>query len=145
MSIWTKRLSYSLVASKVRIPNLLFHTWCLTYCPIVCEDPQVASDKKTEDLEFENDQLRSRIIALERELNCQSPSRKPRTRNALETSRNSNLLGRESDIESALLRMDQLKLTDNMFPPAATAAGSPGKKPRKMATRKWDLAPEDEI
>ena len=83
---------------------------------------------------------------MERELHCQSPSRKPRNRNALETSRNSNLLGRESDIESALSRMDQLKLTDNMFPPsAATPAGSPGKKTRKMATRKRDLAPEDEI
>lgn len=52
--------------------------------------------------------------------------------------------------------MDQLKLTDNMFPLPPTASlpagpgsglgsGSPGKKTRKMATRKWDLAPEDDI
>lgn len=119
------------------------------------EDPETPPDEKTEELSFENDQLRSRIIALERELSCQSPSRKPRSKNTnvLETSRNSNLLGRESDIESALRRMDQLKLTDNMFPLPPTASGfagpgsgsSPGKKTRKMATRKWDLAPEDDI
>lgn len=43
--------------------------------------------------------------------------------------------------------MDQLKLAENMFAPAVTAGsgGSPGKRTRKMATRKWDLAPEDEI
>lgn len=123
---------------------------------IVREDPETPPDEKTEELAFENDQLRSRIIALERELNCQSPSRKPRSKNTnvLETSRNSNLLSRESDIESALRRMDQLKLTDNMFPLPPTAgsgsgmglgSGSPGRKTRKMATRKWDLAPEDDI
>lgn len=43
--------------------------------------------------------------------------------------------------------MDQLKLSENLFAPAVTAGpgGSPGKRTRKMATRKWDLAPEDEI
>jgi hypothetical protein len=41
--------------------------------------------------------------------------------------------------------MDQLKLTDNMFSPAASGTSSPGKKQRKMSTRKWDLAPEEDI
>jgi len=43
--------------------------------------------------------------------------------------------------------MDQLKLSENLFAPSVTAGstGSPGKRTRKMATRKWDLAPEDEI
>lgn len=73
---------------------------------------------------------------------CQSPTKKSKSRNALEPSRSSNILGRESDIESALQRMDQLKLTDNMFSPSpATTA----KKQKKMTTRRWDLAPEDEI
>lgn len=95
-----------------------------------------------QDLEFENDQLRAKVAALERELNNQSPTKKSRSRNALEPSRSSNVLGRESDIESALQRMDQLKLTDSMLsgPPTPTV-----KKQRKMTTRKWDLAPEDEI
>ncbi|RAH60484.1 kinesin family protein [Aspergillus piperis CBS 112811] len=109
------------------------------------EDPQPSSDERVEDLEFENDQLRSKIAALERELNCRSPTKKSRSKNTLETSRNSNILGRESDIEVALKRMDQLKLADSMFSPAPQPTGSPGKRQRKMATRKWDLAPEEDI
>ncbi|KAL4741200.1 P-loop containing nucleoside triphosphate hydrolase protein [Aspergillus similis] len=108
------------------------------------EDPQPSSDERLEELEFENDQLRTKIIALERELNCRSPSKKSNSKNApLETSRNANILGRESDIEVALRKMDQLKLADSMF--KSPAVNSPGKKQRKMATRKWDLAPEDDL
>ncbi|PKY08529.1 kinesin-like protein [Aspergillus campestris IBT 28561] len=110
----------------------------------VHEDPASSEDDRVNDLEFENDQLRSKIAALERELNCRSPTKKPKPKNVLESSRNSNILGRESDIEVALQRMDQLKLADSMFSPAQPTK-SPGKKPRKMATRKWDLAPEEDI
>lgn len=111
----------------------------------VREDPQPSSDEQVEELEFENDQLRSKITALERELNCRSPSKKSKSKNiALETSRNANLLGRESDIEVALRKMDHLKLADSMFkgPPAADSLG---KKQRKISTRKWDLAPESDL
>lgn len=71
-----------------------------------------------------------------------SPTKKSKSRNTLEPSRSSNILGRESDIEMALSRMDQLKLADSIFPsqPGATA-----KKQRKMTTRKRDLAPEEDI
>lgn len=95
-----------------------------------------------EELEHENDQLRRRIAALEREMNNRSPTRTPRAKN-IPSSQSSNLLGRESDIEIALQRMDQLKLADSMFSTSPT--NSPGKKPRKMATRKWDLGPENEM
>lgn len=74
-----------------------------------------------------------------------SPTKKSKSRNnnnPLESSRDSNILGRESDIENALRRMDQLKLTDSMFSPSP---GGPGKKQKKMSTRRWDLAPEDDI
>jgi hypothetical protein len=53
------------------------------------------------------------------------------------------MLSRESDIEVALRKMDQLKLADSMF--KGPTADSPGKRQRKMATRKWDLAPEEDI
>ncbi|KAL5340113.1 kinesin-like protein [Aspergillus crustosus] len=105
------------------------------------EDP---SDDRVEDLELENDQLRSKVTSLERELICRSPTKKSKSKNtALEPSRSTNMLGRESDIEVALRKMDQLKLADNMF--KGPTVDSPGKKQRKMATRKWDLAPEDNI
>ncbi|KAF7180157.1 hypothetical protein CNMCM7691_009324 [Aspergillus felis] len=111
----------------------------------VYEDPASATDQRVEELELENDQLRSRIAALERELMGRSPTKKSKSKNILESSHGSNHLGRESDIESALRRMDQLKLADSMFSPAASGSSSPGKKQRKMATRKWDLAPEEDI
>ncbi|KAJ5410558.1 uncharacterized protein N7487_004917 [Penicillium crustosum] len=100
------------------------------------------SNERVEELEQENEQLRHKLAALEREMHNQSPTRKHRTKNA--TPARSNLLGRESDIENALQRMDQLKLADTMFAPPSPGA-SPIKKTRKMGTRKWDLAPEDQI
>lgn len=95
-----------------------------------------------DDLERENDQLRSKLAALEREVLSQSPTRKPKAKTA--PAPRSYLQGRESDIENALQRMDQLKLADTMFAPPSPIA-SPSKKTRKMGTRKWDLAPEDAI
>lgn len=109
-------------------------------CPLVFEDSE--SSQRVEELEQENDQLRRKVAALEREMHSQSPTRKLKPKNA--TSARSNLLGRESDIENALQRMDQLKLADTMFTPPSPAT-SPTKKTRKMGTRKWDLAPEDQI
>lgn len=94
-----------------------------------------------EELEQENDELRRKLVALEREMLSQSPTRKPRTKNAAPARSN---LSRESDIENALQRMDQLKLADTMFAPPPPNA-SPMKKTRKIGTRKWDLAPEDAI
>lgn len=76
-------------------------------------------------------------------MNSRSPTRKPRAKKG-PASRSSNLLGRESDIENALQRMNQLSLTDSMFAPPSPIA-SPGKKQRKLTTRKWDLGPENEI
>ncbi|CAG8124707.1 unnamed protein product [Penicillium salamii] len=100
------------------------------------------SNDRMDELEQENDQLRRKLAAFEREMLSKSPSRKPRPKNA--PSARSNLQSRESDIENALQRMDQLKLADTMFaPPSPTT--SPIKKTRKMGTRKWDLAPEDDI
>ncbi|KAJ5163560.1 uncharacterized protein N7500_005390 [Penicillium coprophilum] len=99
------------------------------------------SNERVEELEQENDQLRRKLAALEREMHNQSPIRKHRSKNATPARAN---LGRESDIENALQRMDQLKLADTIFAPPSPGA-SPIKKTRKMGTRKWDLAPEDQI
>lgn len=93
-----------------------------------------------QNLELENRQLRGKISALERELFCRSPTKKA---NSKKDSRDT--LCRESDIENALRRMDQLKLSENMFLPAPTGNSPTKKKPRKMGTRRWDLAPEGDI
>lgn len=114
----------------------------------IYEDPQQSTDERVEELENENEQLRRRLAVLERETSSHSPTRKPRAKHAPSSpSRTANRLGRESDIENALQRMNQLNLTDSMFsPPSPTPkSASPGKKTRKISTRKWDLAPENEI
>lgn len=112
--------------------------WFLVY-----EVPEPSSDERVEELENENEQLRRRLAALERQMNAQSPTRKPRSKKVA-PSPSSNILGRESDIENAIQRMNKLNLADSIFAPASPTA-SPGKKQRKLTTRKWDLAPEHEI
>ncbi|KAJ5103498.1 hypothetical protein N7532_004027 [Penicillium argentinense] len=109
----------------------------------IYEDPEPSSNERVEELEQENDQLRRRLAALEREMNSQSPTRKPRAKQ-ISPSKASNLLSRESDIENALQRMNQLHLTDSMFLPASPSS-SPTKKSKRISTRKWDLAPESDV
>ena len=99
------------------------------------------SNERVEELEQENDLLRRKLAALERDMHNQSPTRKQKPKPANPARAH---LGRESDIENALQRMDQLKLADTMFAPPSPGT-SPIKKTRKMGTRKWDLAPEDQI
>ncbi|BDD62541.1 hypothetical protein MAP00_007509 [Monascus purpureus] len=107
----------------------------------IYEDPEPSADERVVELEQENAQLRSKIAALERELMGRSPTKKSKIRN-----KSSEALCRESDIENALRRMDQLKLTDNtVFSPAPTGNSPVKRKQRKMATRRWDLGPEEEI
>lgn len=131
------------MASTVSLRSILRCGIASTNPHLVYEDPEPSTDERVEELEDENEQLRRRLAALERQMNAQSPTRKPRSKN-LAPSRSSNILGRESDIENAIQRMTKLNLTDSMFTPASPAA-SPGKKQRKLTTRKWDLAPEHEI
>ncbi|KAJ6096246.1 hypothetical protein N7486_006992 [Penicillium sp. IBT 16267x] len=109
----------------------------------IFEDPEPSSNARVEELEDENEQLRRRVATLEREMHSHSPTRKPRAKNAA-PSHSSNVLSRESDIENALQRMNQLNLTDTMFSPT-TPSSSPGKKQRKLATRKLDLGSEFDI
>lgn len=95
-----------------------------------------------EEIEHENSQLRSKVASLERELMNRSPTKK--SKSSSKKNESSNLLCRESDVENALQRMDQLKLTESSA--SSRNAQPPAKrKQRKMATRRWDLAPEDQI
>lgn len=136
----TRRLRFFLEVSRVSLSSKLKYN--LVDIVLVYQDPEPSSDEGTEQLKLENEQLRGRIAALERELTGRSPTKKSRSRNVLASSCSSNTLGRESDIEMALSRMDQLKLTDTMVSPQS---GATGKKQRKMTTRKWDLAPEEDL
>lgn len=116
----------------------------------VHEDPEPTSEEKIEELERENEILRSKLALLERDALTQSPTRQPRSKNVFQE-KNTTSLGRgfssgESDVENALSAM---KVGDDITKPTiAPMAPTPkttSKKPRKLTTRKWDLAPEDQL
>ncbi|KAJ5492936.1 hypothetical protein N7539_001682 [Penicillium diatomitis] len=114
----------------------------------IYEDPEPSANERIEDLENENEQLRRRLAAMEREMSSQSPTRKPRAKHAPSSPKGAiNRLGRGSEIDNAIQRVNQLNITDGMFsvPSPVPKLASPGKKLRKISTRKWDLAPENEI
>ncbi|KAL2222521.1 kinesin-like protein [Thermoascus aurantiacus ATCC 26904] len=110
----------------------------------IYEDPQPSADERIEELERENEELRRKIAALERELMSRSPTKKTQAKKSTVAGQGASLdngpIGSESNIDSVLRSMDYLKLSDNNAAPKA-----PLKKQRKMTTRKWDLGPEDEI
>ncbi|KAJ5551001.1 hypothetical protein N7461_005699 [Penicillium sp. DV-2018c] len=133
------------------------------------------SNQRVEEMEQENDQLRRKLAALEREMHCQSPTRKQRSKDA--NPARSDFLNRERNIESTPRHIDQLKpvfAPKNATPTRSNLLSresdienalqrmdqlkltdtmfappspktSPVRKTRKMGTRKWDLGPEDQI
>ncbi|KAJ9210035.1 hypothetical protein DTO166G4_8390 [Paecilomyces variotii] len=116
----------------------------------IYEDPEPSKDEKIDELERENDSLRAKIAALERELMNRSPTQSPKkskskknTIPSTESASSHSLRSSDADIENALRGLDHLKLSENSAP--VSAKKPPVRKQRKMTTRKWDFAPEDEI
>uniref|UniRef100_A0A093VEM0 Kinesin-like motor protein 9 n=1 Tax=Talaromyces marneffei PM1 TaxID=1077442 RepID=A0A093VEM0_TALMA len=120
----------------------------------VYEDPEPTADERVDELERENEFLRSRLAALERQLNARSsPTRKPKPRRT--TVRNSeaenhhNLLlsSDSSDFENMFQRVTAFKVAETykspIKPKAALVHGA--RNPRRMASRKKDLGPEDDL
>ena len=101
-------------------------------------------------MERENEVLRSKLALLEREALTQSPTRQPRTKNLFQerdTSLGHNFSSGESDIENSLrtMKINESNTTKPTIAPMAPTPKTASKKPRKLTTRKWDLAPEDEL
>ena len=104
------------------------------------------------ELETENEALRQRSEALEREIQCRSPTKsrqKPRIPSlALADIRLA--AGSDSGAEalgSALSKLNGLGLTDpaEARSPEKTTGKKPGMKVRKLTTRKWDLMDENDL
>jgi len=118
---------------------------------LVYEDPEPSTDERIEELERENDILRSKIEALERELMTRSPTKKPKSKQNLFPNRDSSLdssslIAGESDVENVFHKVGQLKLSDSYKSPSVTPTPkAQGKKPRKLTARKRDLGPEEEL
>ena len=129
---------------------------------------QDSPDDQVADLEAENNALRRKVDNLERQLQTRSPSRPSRSRNdtdilsprddnqmttALTPTKSPQMykehdmlsVGNDSDIVS---KFKGVGLQDADVVSAKTPNKrifTPGKKIRKLTTRKWDLADEDEL
>ena len=104
------------------------------------------------ELETENEALRQRFEALEREIQSRSPT-KSRQKLKIPSLALADIrvaAGSDSGIEalgSAVSKLNGLGLTDpaEARAPEKTAGKTPGKKVRKLTTRKWDLMDENEL
>jgi 50S ribosomal subunit-associated GTPase HflX len=125
----------------MRISNLFQN--CTVY-----EDPGPSAKEQIQNLERENDMLRNKIEALEREMMNRSPTTKPKSKKNQIPCRDSSLGGDtasgESDVENALQKLAQIRLRDSYQSPSLTPKAAT-RKPKGLTTRKRDLAPEDNL
>ncbi|EED19884.1 kinesin family protein [Talaromyces stipitatus ATCC 10500] len=120
----------------------------------IYEDPEPTADERVDELERENEYLRSKLAALERQLNTQtSPTRKPKPRAAPVRSGGTGFGQRlvsgdsSSDLENMFQRVTAFKVAETykspVKPKAALVNGA--RNPRRVTSRKKDLGPEDDI
>lgn len=110
-------------------------------------------DERVDELARENEFLRSRLAALERQLNSRSsPTRKPKPRPAAMSNdagnNQSHLLSSDgSDLENMFQRVTAFKVAETykspVKPKAALVHGA--RNPRRVTSRKKDLGPEDDL
>ncbi|KAI9808942.1 MAG: hypothetical protein M1827_007116 [Pycnora praestabilis] len=96
------------------------------------EDSAPSSEQRANELENENASLRRKLNLVERELRTRSPTKKQKSFALPVMATNVN-----HDIENAMFKLNGMSLeakTQELSP-----AKTPGKKQRKLTTRKWDL------
>ncbi|KAI9750167.1 MAG: hypothetical protein M1815_001957 [Lichina confinis] len=122
----------------------------------IYEDPAASVVQQLEEVEHENEDLRRKVANMERELHGRSPTKKRSQRKiaapAKPMAAAAVSISGDSDAENTVSLFDSMKLADVRAdvradaPSASTSplkARTPGKKQRKLTTRKWDLAPDD--
>lgn len=109
---------------------------------LVYEDPVDRTEHVTA-LAEENESLRRRLDALEREISSQSPTRSSKKPPQLGTPRKAPSSG-EDDFGTTLFKLNMMNLSPKE-PKLSPAGKTPGKKVRKLTTRKWDLMDENEL
>ncbi|KAI9791307.1 MAG: hypothetical protein M1816_004088 [Peltula sp. TS41687] len=101
------------------------------------------------EMEEENRALLHRIAMMERELhNGRSPSKKSKNPKASIAASNDEPKQHESELDHTIAGLKDMALNDNALKPNnnhTNSSKTPGKKQRKLTTRKWDLEPEDAI
>ena len=136
-SIWTANWKSYFKAYRVRSQLLKCLNTIETRLKLqtVHEDPRGPSDRISE-LENENDALRRRLEALEREMQSRSPTKsakKPQLDYGFD-------LGVENGVTGTTLyeNLNGMSLKEKRIM-------TPGKKIRKLTARKWDFMDENEL
>ncbi|KAI9724343.1 MAG: hypothetical protein M1812_000411 [Candelaria pacifica] len=107
----------------------------LTRSVQIHEDPEPTQDERALEIEDENIQLRQKVDQLERELQGRSPTKKKKQITV-------SIHDDYQDVENTVVKLNGLNLEEKppmMRSPQQTPAKTPGKKQRKLTTRKWDL------
>ncbi|KAL8998094.1 MAG: hypothetical protein Q9169_002787 [Polycauliona sp. 2 TL-2023] len=107
----------------------------------IYEDPEARLDDRTE-LESENEQLRRRLDALEREINSRSPTR-PSKKPSQSSTPQKPLSSGDDELGTTLFKLNAMSLTPKE--PKTSPIGTKTPKIRKLTARKWDLMDENEL
>lgn len=105
--------------------------------PIVHEDDP-SLDTHSKELEVENETLRRKLDALERELQSQSPTRSQKKKGQQQER------SFVDDCGTTLFKLNSLSLNSEKGM-GASPIKTPGKKIRKLTARRWDLGNENEL
>ncbi|KAI4088914.1 MAG: hypothetical protein LQ344_005744 [Seirophora lacunosa] len=108
----------------------------------IYEDP-LDNDERVVELEAENERLRRQLDSLEREINARSPTRPSRKAPQLATPRK-QVGDSGDDFGTTLFKLSAMNLSPKE-PKTSPMGKTPGKKIRKLTTRKWDLMDENEM
>lgn len=141
MNMWTENSKSSLRVFKVGNFYIFQHLKQSRPNPhTVYEDP-TPPDQKTKELEAENQSLRRKLDSLERELQAQSP-----TRSGKKSLYHQQQPPALDDCGTTLFKLNALSLDhESGLGSSSPAKMTPGRKVRKLTTRKWDLGDENEI
>ncbi|KAI9844029.1 MAG: hypothetical protein M1837_005964 [Sclerophora amabilis] len=102
----------------------------------IYEDPQPTGTERIVELEDENDALRHKLVLLERELQGRSPTKSKKALSPV-----FNLHSEDTDVEN--MKSDFSDMMVHQINEPSQGSKTPGKKIRKLTTRKWDLGPEE--
>ena len=140
MSTWIESWIFLPRVFKVRF-SCGSELWALVLTWVVYEDPEDRIDRVTE-LESQNEQLRRRLDALEREINSKSPSRSAKKPPQLSTPRKTFSSG-DDELGTTLFKLNVMSLTPRE--PKMSPVGKKTAKMRKLTARNWDLMDENEL
>lgn len=138
MNTSTARLIFSRKVFKVG-RSLLFMSSPVLLYGLVHEDSSSPATLRIEELESENETLRRKLEALERDLQAQSPTRSARKKPPQTPP------AALDDCGTTLFKLNALSLSHENGVGSSPLKATPGRKVRKMTARKWDLGDENEL